>query len=355
MLVKVLGSIGDRQVNEIFNLSENARGAELRSAVSDRLEHSDVELFCMGHSLSNEDIVPAGCVIHMRVVDSNRPPAFEAPKQDAEAPKPPAPEGARNPDQAAEILYDEEAGPDQVLGQNWNDPEVIARYRQRLQERGVDPEVAQRQLDETLQVVKKYQHFVLFFCVLTFMELLAWPALTHRIPDPGQGTVLFVDTSSMSAWEKFFLHDCDYIDMLNILWWITVIIGLICMIGALAGDQGSGSCMTWHRATQYIYIAVNIYFLIGSAFDLHPFKGFIQKGSWVSMACACVLGSLFRMARLYVSYRYMSVYNSLKKAEREYAHKTMLCSIEQPQPEQPQEAQAGNQPEPGPNPGLQMV
>jgi len=155
MLVKVLGTIGERPFNEIFNLRENARGDELRDQVRERLEGAEVELFCMGRSVSDNDIVPSGCVIHMRVVAANRPPAFEAPQQEAVAPKRRDSNAERDPDEVAEILYDEEAGPEQVLGQDWNNPEVIAQYRRRLQERGVNPEVAQRQLDETLKVIKK--------------------------------------------------------------------------------------------------------------------------------------------------------------------------------------------------------
>jgi len=357
MLVKVLGSMGDRPINEIFNLRENARGEELRAAVSDRLEGAEVELFCMGRALSNEDIVPAGCVIHMRVVDPSRPPAFEARQEQSAIPRKDS-GGARDPDQAAEILYDEEAGPDQVLGQNWNDPEVIARYRQRLRERGVNPEVAQRKLDETLRVIKKYQHFVLFFCVLTAMELLAWPALTHKIVDPGNNPV---DTSAMNKWEKFFLHTCDYMFWLNALWWFTIFAGFVCILRAMAGDQGDVTCISIHRFFQYIYIAFNIYFLIGSGFDLQPFRGFIQKGSWVSMACAVVLGTLFRAARLYISYQYMAVYSALKPKERVYAHKNMVCSAVRPDEQGGQGAQAqngnqaNNEANPGPNPGLQMA
>jgi len=329
MLVKVLGSIGDRPVNEIFNLSDNSRGEELKAAVRERLEGVDVELFCMGRALSDSDIVPSGCVIHMRVVTSDRAPDFQGPDS-SEEPLPSS-DSERNPEEIAEILYDEEARPAQVLGQNWNDPQVIAAYRRRLRERGVNPEVAQRKLDQTLRVIKKYQHFVLFYVVLTAMEFLAWPALCHRITDPGSNPV---DLSNKTAWQ-ILVQEFDYIEILNLLWWFSVLFGLFCLLGALAGEQGSGICVKIHRAFQYIFIAFNVYFLIGSGLKLPPFDNFILKGSWVSMACAVILGSAFRVARLFVSYRYMAVYKSLQTEERQYAHQTMVCSVEIPQ--QPQE------------------
>merc|ERR1711964_971599 len=55
----------------------------------------------------------------------------------------------------------------------------------RLAERGVDPEVAQQKLAETLETIKRYQHAMGFFFGVLIMEFLAWPLLSIDVVDVG--------------------------------------------------------------------------------------------------------------------------------------------------------------------------
>merc|ERR1712096_480748 len=139
---------------------------------------------------------------------------------------------------------------------------------------GVDVEVAQQQLAETLATIKKYQHFVFFYAVVTLMEFFAWPPLTSRIDDPGANAP---DVENLSGFAKFYAS-WDYITMLSIWWWITAGVSILIIVGIFSGDQGSGKLVSFHRLTQYIFLAMNAFFLVGSGFGIPPFGDFIEKG-----------------------------------------------------------------------------
>merc|ERR1711964_272687 len=136
------------------------------------------------------------------------------------------------------------------------------------------------------------------------------------------------------------------------MWWVTIV-STIVVVGVCCADVGSGMSITIHRMTQWFWILVNIYYFVASGFSLWPFKDDMLKNSWVAVSSLILVVSAFRLVRIYVSYRYMRVYNSLQLDERKYAHKTILVSMLTgqlaPGNAAPQEQQ------PGPNPGLQMA
>merc|ERR1711964_408772 len=260
----------------------------------------------MGRMILDTDEVPPGCVMHMRLVQ----PEDTQPENDDQDTT-----SERDASEAAEILYDSDVEVEDILGADWNDPEVIAEYRARLEERGIDPEEAQKYLEKTLKTIKKYQHYVFFFIVALIMELFVSPPLSHRIKDSGNNPLNNENLTGF-AW---FYSICDYINMLTIWWVITLVMALIILVRTCMGNQ-SERLLRFYRFQQYVFLAFNVYFIIASGLNLEPFKTMIEKGVWVSMACTVILVSCFRIARIYVSYGYYRVYKLLKPEERQFAH-----------------------------------
>jgi len=266
----------------------------------------------------------------------------------------PDPDAERNPADA-EALYDEDAGVEQVLGQNWNDPEAIAQYRRRVEERGLNADQVQRKLAETLVVIRKYQHYVAFYVLVILLELIAWPPLCTRVPDLG-ATQESSDEGDKGWLKSLNAFNFDYISGLNLMWWVTIIVSVIVIVRVCCADVGTGRSIAIHRMTQWFWILVNVYYFVASGFSLWPFKDSLHKNSWVAVSSLILVISAFRAVRIYISYRYMRLYNSLRLEERKYAHKTILVSLLTGQlaPAAPGNAAPPEQ-QPGPNPGLQMA
>jgi len=359
MLVKVIGSAGVRNFNEIFNLPDNAKGSALRKLVSEELEGAEVELFCMGRVLGDQDNVPSGCVLHMRTVLAKRPDRIQIPPEPhvegtaLGSSTSPDSDSERDPADA-EDLYDEDAGVEQILGQNWNDPQAIAQYRRRVEERGLNADEVQRKLAETLIVIRKYQHYVAFYVLVILLELIAWPPLCNRIPD--LGTTQDSSDDEDKGWlNSLNIFNFDFISGLNFMWWVTIIVSIIVIVGVCCADVGTGMSITIHRMTQWFWILLNVYYLVASGFKLWPFKDALLKGSWVAVSSLIVVITAFRVVRIYVSYRYMRFYKSLGLEERKYAHKTILVSLLTGQLAPAAPGAAPQEQQPGQNPGLQMV
>merc|ERR1712098_54506 len=284
----------------------------------------------MGRNIQDMDLIPDGCVIHVRVSD--------APSKAPPAPAQPEPSPEQEEDESSSYVDFDEEEAEELLRINWNDPEAVAEYRARLEERGIDPDAAQEQLQKTVKTIRRYQHYVFFFLAIVILVFLAWPPLGRRVKDSGNNTV---DNSNLSGFAKFYAA-CDYIMMVNIWWWICATVALLVVAGTCTGKHWKGAkLLKFYRFIQWVFLGFNLFFIIASGFKIEPFNTMVEKGVWVSMACCVILVSCFRVARIFVSHRYWTIYKKLNKHERVIAHAQMnpctLCqNAMQPQVQQVQ-------------------
>merc|ERR1711964_706807 len=153
---------------------------------------------------------------------------------------------------------------------------------------GVDPEIAQRKLAETMKAVKRYQHAVAFFFSILVMEFIAWPLLSIDVIDLGGNEP---DTSYSF---KFLGQMINYKSILTFFWIFSIFLTLILMMGVCFGDQGEGCCLRFHRKVQYAFLAFNFYFFLTSWFKWLPFGGLIADGYWTALACHLIIECFFR-------------------------------------------------------------
>merc|ERR1711964_289310 len=152
--------------------------------------------------------------------------------------------------------------------------------------------------------MKSFQHFILVSMFLLFMELLVSMVVPlNRFTKGG------------------------HLNYLQYLGYMSAVVAVVALMSVCSSSELTPTTYRANIYMQYVWIAVDIWFIIGGALKFWPFKDATKhtNGDWVALGCYVLLDMVLRFGKIACAYGYLKNFEKLWPKEREQAWKSMPC------------------------------